>query len=362
MALTKSDLAKYPFLKEATEYVKELNLNVEDLTNPEFVKVLERAEERLEEAILYALVSRKPQNEGIEILSFPVAIMIAIATENPFIKKRYALAEAKQSYNDLKLEPKEKILAVAQNFGWDITMSDNSAMPYEFALSFKDYLKNIAGIQEKRWKLVNRLLVRGRVYLTKSEVARLLSEEVRNYIEKRLEVEDVPKLPPKITEAAGRIKGLSIKKVSKGEIEAFPKTVMLEAFPPCIKALYETASSGRHIPHVGRFTLTSFLINVGMSLGDVNELFKSFSDYNERVTRYQIEHIAGERGSRTRYIPPKCDTLRTYGICMNPEELCQKVRHPLSYYRRRIEALTLKRTYVDRRQVLRKLIRSVEKD
>ncbi|MEM3702918.1 MAG: hypothetical protein QXX79_00635, partial [Candidatus Bathyarchaeia archaeon] len=106
---TKNDLAKYPFLREAVEYVKSLDLKIEDLTSPEYSKILERAQERIEEAILYALVSRKLQNEEIEILSFPTAIMLAAATENQFIKKRYALAEAKQAYADMKLETKEKI-------------------------------------------------------------------------------------------------------------------------------------------------------------------------------------------------------------------------------------------------------------
>lgn len=36
------------------------------------------------------------------------------------------------------------------------------------------------------------------------------------------------------------------------------------------------------------------------------------ADYSERMTRYQVEHIAGEKGSRTRYIPPKCDTLQAH--------------------------------------------------
>jgi len=65
----------------------------------------------------------------------------------------------------------------------------------------------------------------------------------------------------------------------------------------------------------------------------VIDLFKSFSDFNERMTRYQVEHIAGERGSRTRYIPPKCGTLKTHGVCINPDELCKRVHHPLAYYR-----------------------------
>lgn len=334
---SKNDLAKYPFLKETAEYVKKLDLKIEDLTGPEFAKILERAEERVEEAILYTLVSRKLRNEDVEILSFPVAIMLTTATENSFIKKRYALAEAKQAYEDLKLETKEKILATAENFGWKLAVNKDAKIPYEFVLSFPDYVKNATRFRERKWKLVNRLLANGNTYLTKSETARLLSEEVRKHIEERLEIKELPKLPQKIIELAEKIKKLSIKKIGKTEMEGFSKTVAQTAFPPCIKALYEAASSGRHLSHIGRFTLTSFLINIGMPPENVIELFKSFSDYSERMTRYQVEHIAGEKGSRTRYIPPKCDTLKTHGVCVNPDEVCQRIRHPLAYYRKKLK-------------------------
>lgn len=332
---TKNDLAKYPFLKETTEYVKRLDLKIEDLTNPEFAKILERAEERVEEAILYALIERRLRNEEIEILSFPVAIMLAVATQNSFIKKRYALAEAKQTYEDLKQEPKERILAFAKNFGWKLFLNENTEVPFEFTLSFIDYLKNITHLRDKKWKLVNRLLSNGTVYLTRNETARLLSEEVRKHIEKLLEVKELPVFPQKIMDVAERIKKLSIERIGQAEMEGFPKAIVQTAFPPCINILYQSFTSGRHLSHIGRFTLTSFLINIGMPPEKVIELFKNFSDYNERMTRYQVEHIAGERGSRTLYIPPKCETLKTHGVCTNPDEICQKIRHPLGYYRRR---------------------------
>jgi len=332
---TKNDLAKYPFLREAAEYVKTLDLKIEDLESPEFSQILERAKERVEEAILYAIVSRKLQNEEIEILSFPTAIMLAAATENQFIKRRYALAEAKQAYNDLKFEPKEKILAIAKNFQWKITTptAEENIAPYEFKLHFIDYLKNTTNLRDKKWKLVNRPLANGNVYLTKSETARLLSEEVRRHIEKRLEIKELPKLPQKITDTAEALKTLTLEKVDKAEIEGIPKTINLEAFPPCIKALYEAAVKGRHISHIGRFTLTTFLVNIGMPTEKIIDLFRASSDFNERLTRYQVEHIAGERGSRTRYKPPKCETLQTHGICINWEDDCRKISHPTIYYK-----------------------------
>jgi len=330
---TKNDIAKYPFLKAATRYIKMPDLKIEDLTSPDLEEVLKRAEEKVEEAILYARVSRKLKNEDVEISSYPVAIVLATATGSSFIKKRYALAEGKQAYEDLKDEPKEKILEFAKNFDWKFRLNENYEIPFEFVLSFTDYLRNTTHLRGKKWKLVNRLLSDGNVYLTRNETARLLSEEIRKHVEKRLEVKELPKFPPKIMEAAEKIKKLSVEKIGKAEMEGFPKTIIQTAFPPCIKALYQAASTGRHLSHIGRFTLTSFLVNIGMPSENVVELFKSFSDFNERMTRYQVEHIAGERGSRTRYIPPKCDTLKTHGVCTNPEELCQRVHHPLAYYR-----------------------------
>jgi len=333
----KNDYTKYPFLKEAAKYLKLPDLRIEDLANIELQGILNRAEERVEEAILYTRVSRNPQHdEDIEILSFTVAIVLAIATQNSFIQKRYALAEAKQAYEDLKPEPKEKLMKIAQNFQWKLTLNNDSKIPYEFALDFTDYLRNTTHLREKKWKLANRTLTNGKVYLTMSETARLLAEEVRRYVEKRTEAKDLPKFPPKILETAERIKKLSIEKIGKTEMEGFPKVITQTAFPPCIRTLYQAFSSGRHLSHIGRFTLTSFLINIGMPSEKVIELFKNISDFNERMTRYQVEHIAGERGSRTHYTTPKCDTLKTHGVCTNPDNLCQKTRHPLGYYRKKL--------------------------
>jgi DNA primase large subunit len=334
----KNDYARYPFLKAAARYMKMPDLKIKDLADPGLKGILRRAEERLDEAILSALVSRNPQHDAdIELMSFPVAIILATATEDSFVKKRYALGEANQTYEDLKEEPREKVLEFAENFGLKLEVNSTRSIPFECSLAFVDYLRNTTHLRDKHWKLVNRILSCGKVYLSIDEAARLLKEEVQRYIEKRLEVKELPRFPPNIMEAAERIKKLKIEIIGEQEVEGFPKTIVQEAFPPCIKALYQSFSSGRHLSHIGRFTLTSFLINIGMPPEKAIELFRSFSDYSERMTRYQVEHIAGERGSRTKYTPPRCETLQTHGVCVNQDqdEMCRRVRHPLGYYRRK---------------------------
>jgi DNA primase large subunit len=111
---------------------------------------------------------------------------------------------------------------------------------------------------------------------------------------------------------------------------------VLEAFPSCIKGVYDSVSTGRPASHLGRFALTSFLLSVGMSAEDVFKFFRSVSDFNERMTRYQVEHIAGSRGSGTKYTPPNCSTLRTHGICVSPEPECRGAVNPLVCYKRKL--------------------------
>jgi len=317
-----------------------LDIKIDELASPEYKSILDRAESRIEEAVLFRTVSQKSPNDDIEIPSFPIAVMMVAATADSLIKSRYALAEAKRASELLKDERKEKVMEIANTFNWKLRIVDGdiNAPPCDFALSFPDFLKNATGFHDKKWKLVNRLLFNGEVYLTKREASRLLEEEVRRYIEGKLDTK-VRSLPQNIMDRVNQLKQLAIAK--RGEIrrEETPKDVIIAAFPPCIKGLYDTMASGRPVSHIGRFALTSFLVNIGMSVENVVNFFRSVSDFDERMTRYQVEHIAGVRGSRTKYIPPRCDTLRTHGICHTTDEICKRIRHPLAYYRRKLKTV-----------------------
>ena len=340
---TSTDLAKYPFLKETAAYMKNPNLgytksiglDIEELLSSEMSQILARAKARLENAVEFVSVGKKIDSD-LEIPSFPVAILLAIATKNSFIKKRYALAEAKQAYLDFQGESAERLMAIARDFDWNIALNTDLGIPMDyFSVSFADYLRNTTHLRDEKWKLVNRLLASGKVYLSPHDAARLLQEEVQRRIETRLDAKEVPAFPQQIMDIAEKMTELAKEKIGESEMEGFPKVVSQTAFPPCIEALYDAASHGRHLGHVGRFTLTSFLVTIGMPPEKVAEVFKSSSDYNARLTRYQVEHIAGSRGSGTRYTPPSCSTLQTHGVCSNSDELCRHVRHPLNYYLRK---------------------------
>ncbi len=270
--------------------------------------------------------------------------MMVATTKDSFLKRRYALAEAKRAYNILKQENKQKLTEVAHIFYWEIKPTQaETAVPQtaaaDFTIHFTNYLKNTSNLRESKWKLVNRTMINGEVYVTRDEAARLLAEEVRAHIENKLDLKIGFTLPQTVTKRAERLKQLSHTKRGQIRQEEMPKETTIAAFPPCIRELYNMAQTGRHISHIGRFALTSFLINSGMTIENVIECFRPASDFSERMTRYQVEHIAGDRGSRTKYIPPRCDTLRTHGVCPGMNEICRKVRHPLAYYRRKLRLI-----------------------
>jgi DNA primase large subunit len=331
-AFTKDDFAKYPFLKGTAERIRPLDLRIDTLSQNEMSRILKRAEERVTTAItslkirdVNEKVGTKKSDSEIELDSYPVALLLVSATENSFIRKRYALAEAKEASHALAQEPKERLLKFAENFGWKLQVSpDNSKHLGEFFLNFSDYLRNTEHLRDTPWKLVNRILVGGNVYLNKEVIARLLEEEIEHSIEKRIESAEPPELPPELTEITEKLNKLATEIIGTLESEQqFPKVVSQSAFPPCVVAMYDAASNGRHLSHVGRFTLTSFLVTIGMSAEKVAEVFKTSSDYNARLTRYQVEHIAGSKGSGTKYTPPSCSTLQTHGVCVNSDELCR---------------------------------------
>jgi len=94
------------------------------------------------------------------------------------------------------------------------------------------------------------------------------------------------------------------------------------------------AQAGQNMPHAGRFALASFLSFIGMPVEEIIKLFCSSPDFDHSKTAYQVRHITGD-GLGKRYTPPECATMRTNGLCFEPDELCngRRVTHPLTYYR-----------------------------
>ncbi len=335
--LSKTDQAKYPFAPEAVEYVRRRGLTVDELSDPSYATILDRAEDRITQAITEGSVSSEWQNDDLEILSFPVAVYLATMIQDDWVKRRFALAESRRASQFLIGEDIDKFTEIAsKTFAWNIEVAgtESSRDVPHIGIGFKNYIKNALRIRDPKWKLTNRLVSHGLVQVGKDEAARLLQEEIQTRILSRMK--DIPGEEPDYL--MNRIQRLRRLVAEKGTVTYWelPKIAVRSAMPPCMRNLYDSVHSGKHIAHIGRFALTSFLVNIGATQEDVLLLFKTAADFDERKTRYQVEHIAGSRGARTRYSPPKCSTLKTHGLCVSPDELCSQISHPLTYYRRRL--------------------------
>lgn len=327
-------LAKYPFIKEANEFLKRLDIKTNDLAKPEYQPIIKRALLRVTEAITKLQIT-PGSNVEVEVLSFPVSIMLIAATGNPFVVRRYALAESQRAYANLKNENNQTLEQIAKEF-WS-KADVNIAMP-SYQLKYPIFLKNSVAMKHEKWKLANRVVSKGLVYVTRDEFCRLLSEEIRRHIETK--TNSLGKVSTPFKEEVKTI----IETMEKHLPPSFkaPESVETGAFPPCIRNLYNAAANGKHLGHAERFTLTSFLARVNMPVDQIVTLFSHFSDFNESLTRYQVEHIAGQTGAKTVYKPPNCRKLKTLGICKNPDELCKKTYHPLSYYERKLNLIQKK--------------------
>jgi DNA primase large subunit len=342
--LTRADLAKYPFLAEATEYVRDLGFSIDDVSAPEFTPVLERAEKRLEEALSKGRVSSDITNESAEILSFPVSNLILGLVGEERARRRFALGEAKRAYDLLRQESPDKIEQIASTtFGWRIKRLDTRLVRkfYDFAVYLTDYLHSSVHLREPRWSLPNRVLDHGFVYVTREEAARLIEEEVRMRILERSS-RTPGNIPRDLEPRVERARGLVVKWLGVPTKYELPKVPMPEAMPPCVRHLIENLNEGKNVQHMGRFTLATFLLNIGTGQDDIVKIFKPATDFSERMTRYQVEHIGGQRGGRTKYTCPMCATLKTHGVCYKPDEICNTIRNPLSYYKSKSRILTSK--------------------
>ena len=336
MSLSREDLAKYPFCREAREYISSLGFTIDEVFHPDFSTILDRAFERIESAIRVGRVETKLVDLDLEIFSFNIAPIILSVIGDNALSMRYAVAEAKRVYEELRVDEDYKLQLISVNsFNWRVKLIRPSA----FQIFFADFLQFSPVFEAFNWKLVNRSVVGGWVYVSRGELARLISERVKSEIFNKSS-QPMPSItvPSNVLD---RIEGLrkifsSYRKVLEAEEVKGP--VVESAMPPCIRSLMNGLLKGESMPHMARFTLATFLLNVGRSVDDVIKLFTASADYDEKMTRYQVEHIAGLRGSRTKYSTPKCSTLKTFGLCF-PDDFCisKRVKHPMTYYKLKVK-------------------------
>ncbi|RLG78016.1 MAG: hypothetical protein DRO12_00435 [Thermoprotei archaeon] len=235
---------------------------------------------------------------------------------------------------------------------------------YRYSLPYYQYIEATLRLsKDLKWKFTNQYVKKGMVYLRdKRQVVRIIEEAMLkrtvDHLDKLITDNTVVEvlsrsIPEKLLD---RIKALSnelayystplhnntarstskeFESVNSKElkIESYEQLENLKPyFPPCIQQILDRLLEKTNLSHQERFALATFMINIGVELELLLELFKLAPDFNERIARYQIEHLAGLRGSRKKYLPYNCDTMKVMNLCVSE---CG-VRNPLTYFYRQL--------------------------
>jgi DNA primase large subunit len=326
-------LARYPFLSEARQHILAQGIELDDLVaGAALGRARERGERRVMDALERGAVRPAPlMSEAdalTELFSYPIARMLVSCTGDGYLVTRYALAEAVHASSQLAREDLGDVTDAARDLGIDASES-----PEGPTVHFTDFLAYSAQMRSPEWKLSNQDMRRGRALVTRDRLVRLCQQALQEKLERELPLAVTEQILRSFEAPVARIKEALERKRQEIKPREMGRVSFLR-MPPCIKAYVRLVEQGKNIPHSARFALVAFLHAIGMGNEDIMAIFATSPDFNERMTRYQVDHISGAT-SGVEYLPPECSTMKSYGICIEPDSLCGRewMKHPLTYYR-----------------------------
>lgn len=338
LTLGQDEIAKYPFLADAGQYLKDMGYKLEQFgIDPDLKMLVDKAFERIQVATtggIYGsdMVDGKASKDAIlprEVFSFLLAIVLLKLCGMPTLVRRFALAESRRAERHLERDlsnisdPLKKQFAVRiikDLFSVEVRKQDDF-----FVMPASDYLRNAVHFHEREWKLVNRRVEDGLVFLSPHETVRLIRKELGIFIASKINSAKTPTMIPGFEEPVRKLLDIS---------KSFSTyTVTTGEYPPCIKHAVELLEKGENLPHSGRFLLATFLLAKGQSIEQIVPLFKNAPDYNEKITLYQLNHLSGASGSGTQYNCPSCEKLKTQSLCF-AIPACDNIITPLHFGRK----------------------------
>lgn len=343
-------LGQYPFLPGADSLVAELSPSLKDLLED---RVLERPRALGRMRVEAALRDPTGATDVAEIdqasaperfLSFVYARLLVSAAPSTAAVRRWAVAEAKRAWRRLDAAPAEELCEVARRMSYELEPEGTSVR-----IRLTDYLHLATPIREADFHLVRQAIRGGQVIVTQKRAARLVQEGVRVTLTPPIA------LDPGLRAALDATEGEFLREIAErvpaptSDRAGLAGPVRPELFPPCIRKMQRTLEAGENLSHAGRFALAAFLHRTGAPFDAIVDAFRGAPDFDESITRYQVEHITQRDGGRG-YEPPECATIRSHGLCVREgdptapkapdrgrDELCFEpwLRHPVQYYRTR---------------------------
>jgi len=332
--------ARYPFLAAARDAVEDAAVDLGAVVATDEA-VTERALERVECAITDGTVGEPHRQTRVELLSYPVARVLVSLVDQSVCTRKYATAEAEtarkrfgsefEATTEFKSTQTERV--DLDDFLSEFGLTDSVRDADDgYWVAVGEYLDLAADQRGDQWRLVNRPLADGWVRIATDELHVLLKQAIRHRVEDGLPFSVPEAIATELDDEVEQLREV----LSDLDLTREIDTVVPEMFPPCMQALLDQVQKGEHLAHHSRFAIAAFLTSIGMTTDEIVDLFNVNPGFGEEATRYQVDHIRGET-SPTEYSTPACSTMVSYGDCVNKDDLCETISHPMAYYEQKLD-------------------------
>lgn len=332
---------KYPFSSVAKNAVKQLAPSLVEIDRKAFdsafalIEAAASTNPKERRAFVEHHTGKKdlsyPEFLANDVLAYPLAKILLSQVRNPILYAKFAdlMGDLTFEYvaNERERIPALLDLAAELHLKMEPVSVSGGAL---FHVPLVQYVS--VPFRDGQLHLVHQSVQKGKVELDMNSASRWLAEAVHALVLASLPV-DVKGLPQPFGEMASQLQSRLQARHAEESKLSITGGVILSAFPPCMEKLHSEITSGVNLPHMARFDLATFLVNVHMPYEDIVSVFAKASNYDERITRYHVENLSG-RSSGKQYSAPACTKVREHGLCIS--RTCN-VTHPLQFYRRAIE-------------------------
>lgn len=304
----------------------------------------------ISKTFVYALEKREEGINLIEKDEFNVVFFYMVKTilaslNNRLTDNHVANLLSSIYYKKLLKEQELHILKLANYMGiTSYKVSKRlSGVKFPFWVEYQSYIPVAAALKDQSWHLINRKIEKGKVYLLKDNLARLLKEKIRKeIIPQRIgSVDDLLKNLQSIQDLSEIYKTIENKieliKIQNNKFKKSSDFVDVsdeskppyELYPPCIKYILDKALEGENLVHNERLHIAFFFANTNHTVEETIDVFRTVPDFSEEIARYNVEFSRGIGGKGKKYKSFNCSKLKSFQICKANEngyadEICSK--------------------------------------
>ncbi|WP_435348302.1 DNA primase regulatory subunit PriL [Haloarchaeobius sp. HRN-SO-5] len=332
--------ARYPFFTAARDAVDAAAVDLAELVAQPDEPAVDRAVDRVTTALTDHTTGRPHRDARTELLSYPVARVLVSLVDDAVVTRTYAIAEATTAHervlSDLDGDDLKSTRGVdlsidrlLDEFDLVDDVEETAAGGYRVAVA--RYLQLSSDLDDPDWRLPRRSLTDGFVPVTRGELLALLRAAIEERVAAGLPFTVPDGIAAHLDDEVAQVEDV----LSDPVLPTSFDEVRPESFPPCMTALLERARDGADLPDHSWFSLLSFCATVGMSAEEA----VATVDPDDPVVAERIEYGIGKLATAdgdVAYPPVSCATMENYGDCVNKDDVCATISHPLSYYETRL--------------------------